>query len=640
MQALKLKTLVPVFVLVITAFCGGASCSQDWGKIGQEELNLATIAEDPDADAAILFDKGKYLFGYLAPVTLERHTRVKVFTKQGVEHASISIPFLHGEKVTKVEGYTFTPDGRKMKLEKNQVFTRKGTDWDEVAFTLPGIEEGCVFEYRYQKRSQYTYVLGPWYFQDQIHTKVSQVSVEIEPGWAYTYNLVNPRDAKIEAATDKGPISKHYTWTLQNIPPLDEEAFVDCVRDHLTAIYFERISPLTADSKTRDPVKAWKEIGELMDDFYGRFNRGKRQVHEKAKELTRHEPTDSGKVAAIYNYVRQDVAWNGERGIVNFDDSYLKTILPESEGTALEKNLFLIHLLEGIGIETHPMLIGTRDYGKTLSNLPGLLQFNHLIAYVELADGGLLLDAVDRSCPFRFLPANDLVNHGLLLDGERSGLAEIHPPQGNSIEHVVTRCNILEDGGLACSSAIACQGYCGIYARKQVAEKGKDKFVEEKALLSIPTGSFSDVRYTALDSVEKALQISFTLSAPHFTQVVGENMYFNPTLLARLESNPFTDEERKLPVNFPYPLTKVEETEFSIPEGFEAGELPEDVYREIPGAEFIKRFSMEGDLLKCYRQLTLTQWLFPAELYEELRSFHQEVVSADQLQMILTRKRE
>jgi transglutaminase-like putative cysteine protease len=640
MQALKLRALAAVFVLVITPFCGGAFCSQDWGKIDQGELNLATIAEDPDADAVVLFDKGKYLFGYLAPVTLERHTRVKVLTKRGVEHASISIPFLHGEKVTNVEGHTFTPDGRKIKLNKKQVFVKKGTHWNEVAFTLPGVEQGCILEYRYQKRSHYTYILGPWYFQDEIHTKMSQVAVEIEPGWAYTYNLVNPRDAEIEAATDKGPISKHYTWTLHNIPPLDQEDFVDCLRDHLTAMYFERINPLTADSKTRDPVEAWKEIGELMDDFYGRFKRGRREVHERALQLTQDLPADSAKVASIYDYVRRDVAWNGERGIVNFDDDYLKNVLSESEGSAVEKNLFLIQLLEGVGIEAYPMLIGTRDYGRTLTNLPGLLHFNHLIAYVEVAEGGMLLDAVDRSCPFKVLPANDLVTHGLLLDGERSGLAEIHPPQVNSVEHIVTRCNIMEDGGLACSSVIARQGHCAVYTRKQVAEKGKEKFIQEMALLSIPTGSVSDARYAALDSVERTLQINFTLSVPDYAQVAGEDMYFNPTLFARLESNPFTDEERNLPVNFPYPLTKVEETQFSIPEGFEAGELPEEVHKEIPGAEFIKRFSLEGNLVRCYRQFTLSQWLFPVEQYGELRSFHQEVASADQLQIILTRKRD
>jgi hypothetical protein len=466
------------------------------------------------------------------------------------------------------------------------------------------------------------------------------VSVEIEPGWAYTYNLLNPREAEIQAATEKGPILKHYTWALQDIPALSQEEFVDCFRDHLTAIYFERIDPRTADTKTRDPVDAWRELGELMDDFYGRFGRGKGQVHHKAVELSQGQLTDSRKVAAIYDYVRRDIGFNGERGIFNFDHSYLKTVSSQSEGTAVEKNLLLIHLFKGIDIEAYPMLIGTREYGRTLANLPGLLQFNHLIAYVKVDGRSLLLDASDRFCPFGVLPPNDLVAHGLLLDGKRSGLAGIHPPQVNSGEQIVTRCSMLEDGGLACSSAVARQGHCALLARKEVAERGEEEFVEEMLLSGISAGSVGDLTCAALDSVGRPLQISFTLSAPHYAQLAGEKMYFNPTLFSGLASNPFTNEKRSLPVSFPYPLTKTEETQFSIPEGFEAGELPEEVHKQIPGAEFTKKFSIEGNLLKSYRRFTLTRWLFPVEQYAELRSFHQEVVSADQLQMVLTRKSE
>ena len=160
---MKPRILFIIFVLaIVTLYYGEAFC-QEWGKVSQEELSMTSIPEDPDADAVILFDRGEYLFGYACPVTLKRHKRIKVLTKRGSEAANISIPLFYGEKIKDLKGHTITKDGRKIKLKSELVFTKKGKDWDEVVFTMPGVEEGCVFEYVYDKWIEYTYVLGPWY---------------------------------------------------------------------------------------------------------------------------------------------------------------------------------------------------------------------------------------------------------------------------------------------------------------------------------------------------------------------------------------------------------------------------------------------------------------------------------------------
>ena len=117
-------------------------------------------------------------------------------------------------------------------------------------------------------------------------------------------------------------------------------------------------------------------------------------------------------------------------------------------------------------------------------------------------------------------------------------------------------------------------------------------------------------------------------------------MYLNPTLLTRLESNPFKSESRGCPVDFHYPLTRIEETEILIPSGFEVAQLPGDVGQKIRGAQISKSFSVEGNLVKCRRELAITRLVFPVERYQELRDFYQEVVSGDQLMVTLAKKQE
>jgi transglutaminase-like putative cysteine protease len=648
---MKPKTFIIIPVLVMVIFFSGESFGQKWGKVSKEELNMTSIPEDLDADGVILFDKGEYFFGYTYPVTLREHKRIKVFTKKGTESADISIPFLHGEKIRDIEGHTFTREGRKIRLRSGQVFTKKGRDWDEVVFTMPGVEEGCVFEYRYDKWSDLTYVLGPWYFQNEFFTKLSQVSLRLPGGWGYSYRLANPGQTVIEPRVEDvlTPRSreKEYIWTLENVPPIREEPFVACIHDYRTSIYFELM--LYKDRRILgygedEVIDTWGEFGEGVDTLYRSLTHGREKVNEKARDLTQGMETQPEKAVRIYDYVRQDISWNGERGIFNLRDKYLETLLTRLEGTAAEKNLLLWNLLRAAGIEAYPVLISTRDYGRMIVGLPGLFQFNHLIVCVRpLFQPGReewFVDAIDRSCPFGMLPAGDLVAHGLLLDGKESRIIEIPQCKVSSRQHFVTKAQLFEHGGFACSTAVGYYGYLRIHARGQVSKQGRDEFAKQEALGVIPVAAIDTIAYTALDSVDQPLQMSFTLSAPQYAQLMGEKLYVNPTLFTRRETNPFKNESRSFAVEFGYPFSKIEETEFLIPSGFAVQELPANVNREIGGAKFSRTFSAEANLIRCRREMIITRPVFLAQYYTELRNFYQEIVSADQLLVVLGKELE
>jgi len=635
------KALIILLLLSIPAFCHAKSPREELGKVSKEELSMTSIPEDLEADAVILFDKGEYFFGYIYPVTFREHKRVKVFTKRGTEFANISIPFHHGEKIRDFEGYTFTKSGRKIRLESKQVFTKKGKDWDEIVCTLPGVEEGGVFEYRYEKWSDNIYFLGPWYFQNEIFTKLSQVSIKLQAGWLYSYRFSNPKEAKTKPKAEDGLTEKGYIWTLENVQAIREELHMACIDDYRTAIYFEKtFYKLAEGSQKRDTVDTWEEIGEMADSLYRSSvkDKHKTKVNEKALELTQNLATPTEKAVKVYDYVRQSIEWNEERGIFNFEDKFLETIGARLEGTAVEKNLLLWKLLGDAGIEAYPILLSTRDYGRIFKNSPGLAQFNHLIVYVKLEGGESLLDAVDRLCPFGMLPVDDLGGYGLLLDRGRSRLIQIPANKVCSIEYTATQGKLLEDGALVCSCVGSYQGYFNTNARKRVAKQGKEEFIKQEALHIIPTASIDSITCTALDSADQPFEISINLSAPHYAQVAGEAFYVNPTIFTRMESNPFQNESRSFPVDFDYPFTEIEDTEFLLPNGFGVKELPANTSREIPGVQFSKTFSVDGNLIKCRRQLAVTQLVFPVQQYQELRNLYQDIVSADQLLVALTRE--
>ena len=639
-RMLKFKTLFCILMLMTVSASYAELTPKEFGKVSQEELDMSYLSEDSTADAVILFDIGEYIFGYVYPVTLKEHKRIKVLTKRGAEFANISIPFRHGEKIEGIEGTSITREGKEYHLDSKQIFTKHGEYWDEVVFSLPGVEEGCVFEYRYERWSKNIFILTPWYFQNEIFTKLSQITLNVKLGWLYSYFFRNPGMAKTEPQVHTITTGTEYVWTFENLPPIKEEPYVLCMNDYRMAVYFEESGYESIFYHDRYAIDTWGKWGNLVGTFYKGLGYDKAKINQKVKELTQNAVTDSEKVANIYDYVRQKISWNGERGIFNLDKKFFGDLITRQEGTGVEKNLLLLKLIQIAGFEAHPMLISTRDNGSVIRDKPGLIQFNHTVVRVKLEEQVLYLDAVERLYPFGMLPVNDLEGYGLMLDGDKSYLTYISGDKVCSVKYTVTRAKISEDGGLACSTVVCYQGYYSPLARKYIMEKGKEEFVKQKVKDLAPSTVLDSIGHTSLDSINHPLEMSIYFSADHYCQLVGEDFYINPILFSRLASNPFESENRNYPIDFPYPITEIEDTELIIPGGFQVKEMPVNLDREIKGMKFSKTFSLEGDRIKSHRQLVITQLLFPVSRYQELRNFQQAIVSADQQLVILTKEHE
>jgi transglutaminase-like putative cysteine protease len=627
---MNLRALVLALVLVIAAINYEDGLAQKWGEVSSEETAMTYLPEEPEADAAVLFDKGRYSFPSYEEVLLNRHTRVKIFTARGVEFAKISIPFAHGDKIKGLEGQVYCRSGNKFKLDKSQVFTKKGTNWDEIIFTLPGVEEGCIFEYRYQRWSTNRYYLGNWNFQNDLFTRLSEVMLELLPLMTYSYYFLPP-EAGTKPDTSKKDI---FSWTFKNIPAMKKEPYIACVDDHRLGVYLEAVPYREIDSYHPEAIDTWQEIGEMVSVWYEPYLKAIPLVQDKCVELTKSVSSDSAKAAKIYDYVCNEIQWDEQRGAFDLDKRDLEPVLKRKQGNGAEKNLLLLSLLKAAGIEAYPLLIGTRDYCNVLPR-PSLIPFNHLIGYVEIAGKELLVDAVEKSFPFGVLPPDDLVISGLLLSQGTSRLMDIRASRIESQEHFVTEGELLPDGTLRCSSKAAYLGYCNASTRRKILDLGKEDFLKNDLMQQISTPSLDTVVYVSLDSVRLPLEINIGWSASNHAQIVGDNIYINPTFFLRLESNPFKNETRAFPVDFAYPYSEIEDTKLEIPEGFELDPLPAAVYREIPGAKFSKGFTSEGKVIRCFRRLTITQLVFPVSQYQKLRNFFQDVANADQLMVVL-----
>jgi Domain of Unknown Function with PDB structure (DUF3857) len=160
------------YLLLLLAIASPVLLRAQFQKPTDEELKMTGDPKAPGAAAVYLYleestDDPRQFHGFYA--------RIKVLQDAGKELATISIPYeSDDEKVVDFQGRTIHSDGTVIPLRgkpQDQLgpvtTTRKGVkrQINRKVFTLPGVEVGCILEYRYTLRyeghlDQFSNILG------------------------------------------------------------------------------------------------------------------------------------------------------------------------------------------------------------------------------------------------------------------------------------------------------------------------------------------------------------------------------------------------------------------------------------------------------------------------------------------------
>src|SRR5262245_22153672 len=151
-----------------------------FGEITMPDMTMTVYPKDSSASSVVLLNYGKaYIDRRGSPddpqyyLVFERHTRIKVLTKDGLSAADVSIPLRKvgttEEKVTNLKATTYNLEGGKIveqDLSKDGIFKEKFNRYFYLQkFTMPGVKEGSIIEYSYNVLSEFWTQFPNWQFQ-------------------------------------------------------------------------------------------------------------------------------------------------------------------------------------------------------------------------------------------------------------------------------------------------------------------------------------------------------------------------------------------------------------------------------------------------------------------------------------------
>jgi hypothetical protein len=599
---------------------------EPYGKIGMDEMTMKDCDFENNANAEVLFDKG--VIKAFPRLMLERHIRIKVFTDRGTHRGEFRIRVQDdgtGNPMSDLQVETFNLENGKIVTtpfdKKTLFFTKVDRQTKEIAFAVPDVKPGSVFEVKYVS-TQLPYA---WFFQDNIPTRYS----ELESDYLARGNVRTVPHVRQSYAVDSHQSDDDkQIRVMVNVHSLPDEPFMTSAKDNLERI---EIYPDFLMGHT------WNLIGRALVN-YGHFGSEFDQLLAGEGAIIKHAkglPSDDERIAFLFDTVRNSMKWDGMTSFFAYDA--ITKAWNKKSGNSAEINLVLYNLLKRAGIKAFPMVVSTRSNGKMSPAFPNFLGFNNAVVYIPVDSNKFyILDAASKYNLYNTIPFDDLDTFGLSVD-PKSETTKLIPIEDAEpvMQSVFVNAEVTADGKLNGNAEVTSDFYNKIKAAREYITDGDSKYID-----SLRNGD-NNIKITSfkmenmdVDTLPLTQKIGFNISLAGSDE---NYIYVTPNLFSFTGVNPFTSENRYSDIDFGYRNDHSISGIYKIPAGFKVEALPKNITIVMPDQSILfKRTIAEGDGTITVRYLIdHRKTVHFAEDYQDLRGFYKKMYELLNEQVIL-----
>ena len=650
----KTPFILSLFVILLCTPVFGQNFSKEYGKIGREEFELEQYALDPEAEAVVLFDKGRSRFEDRQgsfEVIFERETRLKILSEAGVKYAEIEIPYYQEgtiyERIYDLEAYTYNfEDGNIIKTPLDIANTYDvdiNKFWKAKKFAIPNVKPGSIVEYKYKLRSPNILNLRDWEFQWRIPVDYSEYKVRMIPHYAYVYLLQGTK--KFDSyTTNRGSRKRVYegvdfydtvhTYVMNEVPAFKSEEFITSINDYIIKIEFQLASITYHSLGTREIMTTWEKMSThlLKHPHFGNFaNRSERLAKRVLNINDLKSKTEEERFNFVLDYVKNNYNWN--RIVDKYTTKSPNNFIKDKYGNSSEINLFTVGLLNAVGIYAKPVLISTRRHGKIKYAYPILDNFNDVIILATIDGNRVLSDASNIFVLNNRISPRAFNDRGLIVDRKKVDWLGLEFQLLSEIKNEI-QIEIPSIHLMTTSISKSATEYEAVYYRNNYGEdyEAIKRLLKNKHYAIVD----STISVQNQDSKEKPYILSYKQTSK--PEVINEKIYIPPFLNQVISENPLKEAERTYPIDMVYPRKRSFTTTITIPEGYEVEYTPEE--RDIKNQllELSYNILQEENKIKISFHYAFNNSIYSPTNYEHIKSFFNEIIKKGNEKIVLSKK--
>lgn len=631
--------------LALTLAWPGSVGAKDWDKVAPAEMELRDVDFAPGAAAVTLLSRGRIVLSDRSVSSyFEIHRRVKILKEEGKGYGTISISSNDFHRLKELKARTVLPDGREVPLPKDATFTKKDSVDEDLAITslaLPEVVPGALVEYSFKIYFDSLLYSRPWYFQGDLPTLRSELTVVVPGTVGVSYHMLGPKAQAIEPVQKRGAGFVELAFSMENLAAIPDEPRRPPFEDLATGVI---ILPRSVKSTTL--MKDWPSVIDIVqgspNSNYGSIRRNEGGAKRKGKELAEGAASPREAVQRLHLFARdsvQSIPWLG----IWASEDLIDTVLANGRGAEVNKALLLQAMLRGAGLEAFLGWTAPRSSGAINRTLPNTGQFEKVLVLTEVEGQKLFLDPSDRQVAFGALSPELEGAACLVVDRDPRNpewlTLPVSPFAANGRKATV-QLALDAEGRFAGTGRLQLTGHYA-WARLDWRPTHEETVRAwfDWLVAAWPGYKVTDVEVRE-DRDARRVEVGWTLAQP-VEDVVGDEASIALAAPLAVRENPFAlpAAKRQTPVRLRF--TGFEEVEAVVtwPEGWELDHpLKLQGLKNWAGAlELAAEVDAAGRRLSFRRRFEIAKRDAGGLGYDFLRSLYQAVATADAERLVLAR---
>lgn len=568
-----------------------------FGKPTDAELKMVSYEQDPDAAAVILCSLTQSYYVVRSndfKIVTDVSVRVKILKTEGTGYGNVTVPFVdhEGSKLMKevIHGVKATSynleNGKvvKTKMTNDMVF-RERYDKNTVLlkFTAPQVKVGTVVEYQYSKESDYFTVIDTWYAQQPI--PVMYASYQLNIPEYFKFNVAETGFVSAEKKMGREPASfvfgsspllcqaDCYSFVFRQLPAIKGDRFIWCPKDYCCKVQAEFRKLEIPGQVYKNFTSSWDNIdNELLDDseFGGCCKRGnplkKEMVSAGIDKLT----DTRDKVVAVYRLLRERLRWNGKYAIWGKSASQ---VLKEGTANNADFNFILINMLNDVGVKAYPVVMSMRDRGRLPLSHPTIKSLNTFVVGVMENDSVMsFIDASSENGYLNVLPAPLLVEQARVVTVKGQGYWVNLQQLAGATTTVRAALKLENDGSYTGNAKLQYERMASLTAKSEFREAADSaEYVRKMGeQAGVKINEYSEV---GRDAFSPKLEEDIVFEG--HGDATNDHIYFCPFIFKPVKEALFKEDNRQLPLEFPYNQQVNVSLLITLPDGCSLEEIPQ-----------------------------------------------------------------
>ncbi len=637
------------FLLLLFFFYCSQSFSQfrDTAVFGEPtpaDFEMKTYPQDPEAAGVVLFESAK---NYVAVVDdyvkliKEVHIKIKVLDAGRFGQAIVEIPYYseknRSETVAKITAITHNGPVKTFLNDNSKFVSEVYPKWSVKKFTFPNVKDGSILEYTYRVESNYFSNFDGWDFQGELPKIYTELHTEIPGNFSYNRALYGNLKLDINEATikktcfslpgyDVDADCEVAIYAMRHVPAIKKESHMLSEDNYIARMSYELVEYTGFSGGNEVFTREWKDADNRFeyDKDMGRQLKFSGYFKDELPASVLGIADDLEKAKAVYYYIQQRMAWNGNYGI--YQDVDVKEAFKRGSGNSSEINLALINALDAAGFDAKIMLIATRDFAQPTKQYPVMNGFTFVLAFLVINNEKYILDATDKFVSFGFLPHRDLNGQGRVMDFKKGSYWEPITPNAKNMHYVNMQLTANEAGNFSGKINEVSTGLVAMEKRKHHYNLPMEEILRKKQS-QLEHIELSNLEIENSADLEQPFKENYNITINDLKD--GDILFLYPFLMGNyFNENPFKATTRKFPIDFGHPITNNYLVSIDVTDQYEIVKVPANRLLKLPenDGEISVIYDVSGTKVNIRLNVKLNNPSFAPEAYKTLQEFFSTLI--------------